>query len=246
MIKASHFTERLSILKWYIMRLISQLSIVLSLFLISTFASAGVLVGTTRIIFIEGKKEASVSLDNQDSTPYLIKSWAENDKIAGSHFMVTPPLFRLEGKQKNVVRIFKLDSALPTDRESLFFFNTTAIPASTEDTSRNTLQIAIRTKLKLIFRPKALKDDMPISYAGKLTWEKKNNVLTVRNPSPYYINFMSVSVNNAPVELNDVNYVAPFSSATFMLKNTNVVSGKIEWITINDFGGQSNTYQSTF
>jgi len=228
------------------MRLLSQLSIILPLVLLSTFASAGVQVGTTRIIFIEGKKEASVSLDNQDSTPYLIKSWAENDKIAGSHFMVTPPLFRLEGNQKNVVRIFKLDGALPADRESLFFFNTTAIPASTEDTSRNTLQIAVRTKLKLIFRPKALKDDMPTSFVGNLTWEKKNNTLTVRNPSPYYINFMSVAVNSVPVELKDVNYVAPFSSATFMLKNANAASGKIEWIAINDFGGQSKTYQSAF
>ncbi|MCU6678492.1 fimbrial biogenesis chaperone [Leclercia tamurae] len=227
------------------MRSISQLSIILSLFLISAFASAGVQIGTTRIIFIEGKKEASVSLDNQDSTPYLIKSWAENDKIAGSHFMVTPPLFRLEGKQKNVVRIFKLDGALPADRESLFFFNTTAIPASTEDTSRNTLQIAVRTKLKLIFRPKALKDEMPVNYAGKLTWQKKNNAITVSNPSPYYINFMSVKVNNLPVELKETNYVAPFSSTTYELNNAKMGSGKIEWIAINDFGGQSDTYQST-
>lgn len=246
MIKASHCGERLSISKWCTMRLISQLSIILPLFMITAFASAGVQVGTTRIIFIEGKKEASVSLDNQDSTPYLIKSWAENDKIAGSHFMVTPPLFRLEAKQKNVVRIFKLDGTLPADRESLFFFNTTAIPATTEDTSRNTLQIAVRTKLKLIYRPKALKDDMPTSYAGKLTWERKNNAITVNNPSPYYINFMSITVNNIPLELKDINYVAPFSSATYPLKNTNMVSGKIEWIAINDFGGQSKTYQSTF
>lgn len=228
------------------MRLISQLSIILPLFLISAFASAGVQIGTTRIVFIEGKKEASVSLDNLDSTPYLIKSWAENDKIAGSHFLVTPPLFRLEGKQKNVVRIFKVDGALPADRESLFFFNTTAIPASTEDTSRNTLQIAVRTKLKLIFRPKALKDDIPVNYAGKLTWQKKNNTITVSNPSSYYINFMSVTVNNIPVELKEMNYVAPFSSATYELNNAKMGSGKIEWIAINDFGGQSNTFQSTF
>jgi len=224
------------------MRLTYSLSVFLSIFLFSSLASAGVQVGTTRIIYAEGKKEASVSLDNQDNTPYLIKSWIENDKTAGSHFLVTPPLFRLEAKQKNVVRIFKTDDVLPADRETLFFFNTTAIPATTEELNRNTLQIAVRTKLKLIYRPKALKNDTSVNSAGRLTWTKTNSSVTVNNPSPYYINFMYVKINNVSVELKDINYVAPFSSATYPFKNAN--GGKVEWVAINDFGGQSDVYHS--
>lgn len=105
------------------MRILNSLLSIILLFSTSLACYAGVQVGTTRIIYAEGKKEASVSLDNLDSTPYLIKSWIENNNNAGTHFLVTPPLFRLEGKQKNVVRIFKLDGVLPADRESLFFFN---------------------------------------------------------------------------------------------------------------------------
>ncbi len=69
-------------------------------------------------------------------------------------------------------RIFKLDGVLPADRESLFFFNTTSIPASTTDADRNTLQIAVRTRLKLIFRPKGLSDDVPVNHAKELSWSK--------------------------------------------------------------------------
>ncbi|MCS5794895.1 fimbria/pilus periplasmic chaperone [Klebsiella pneumoniae subsp. pneumoniae] len=104
------------------MRILNSLLSIILLLSASFACYAGVQVGTTRIIYAEGKKEVSVSLDNQDITPYLIKSWIENDKNVGTHFLLTPPLFRLEGKQKNVVRIFKLDGQLPTDRESLFFF----------------------------------------------------------------------------------------------------------------------------
>lgn len=82
------------------MRILNSLLSIILLFSTSLACYAGVQVGTTRIIYAEGKKEASVSLDNLDSTPYLIKSWIENNNNAGTHFLVTPPLFRLEGKQK--------------------------------------------------------------------------------------------------------------------------------------------------
>ena len=191
----------------------------------------------------EGKKEVSVSLDNQDITPYLIKSWIENDKNVGTHFLLTPPLFRLEGKQKNVVRIFKLDGQLPTDRESLFFFNTTSIPASSTEADRNTLQIAVRTKLKLIFRPKSLSDDVPVNHAKELSWSRSGNQVIVKNPSPFYINFMFIKVNGQSLIMKDKNFVAPFSSASYALPSTN--GGKVEWKIINDMGGQSDLYQSS-
>lgn len=103
------------------MRILNSLLSIILLLSASFACYAGVQVGTTRIIYAEGKKEVSVSLDNQDITPYLIKSWIENDKNVGTHFLLTPPLFRLEGKQKNVVRILSLTvSYQPT--ESHFSF----------------------------------------------------------------------------------------------------------------------------
>jgi P pilus assembly chaperone PapD len=73
--------------------------------------------------------------------------------------------------------------------ESHFSFNTTSIPASSTEADRNTLQIAVRTKLKLIFRPKSLSDDVPVNHAKELSWSRSGNQVIVKNPSPFYINF---------------------------------------------------------
>lgn len=61
-------------------------------------------------------------MENPDKEPYLIQSWLENqqsgvDKIA---FIVTPPLFRLDGNQENMLRIVKVGDDLPKDKESLY------------------------------------------------------------------------------------------------------------------------------
>ncbi len=63
---------------------------------------------------------------------------------------------------------------------SHFSFNTTSIPASTTDADRNTLQIAVRTRLKLIFRPKGLSDDLPVNHAKELSWSKNGNQIIVK------------------------------------------------------------------
>ncbi len=68
--------------------------------LCSTAAQAGIVMGGTRVIYQEGKREAAISVTNADThTPYLVQSWvenyAENDK-AKVPFIVTPPLFRLD------------------------------------------------------------------------------------------------------------------------------------------------------
>nr|WP_309487369.1 fimbria/pilus periplasmic chaperone [Leclercia sp. LTM01] len=67
----------------------------LMLVLSTCTAYAGTQIGATRVIYTEGKKEASVNITNKDASPYLIKSWIENSNLSGSHFIVTPPLFRM-------------------------------------------------------------------------------------------------------------------------------------------------------
>ena len=74
--------------------------------LCTTAAQAGIVMGGTRVIYQEGKREAAISVTNADThTPYLVQSWvenyAENDK-ARVPFIVTPPLFRLDPEQNNV------------------------------------------------------------------------------------------------------------------------------------------------
>lgn len=222
---------------------ISKTALILALTTCSAYA--GTQIGATRVIYSEGKKETSVSITNKDSSPYLIKSWIENADISGTHFMVTPPLFRMDGQQKNVIRIFKANNTLPTDRESLFFLNITSIPASNGDDDRNTLQIAVRTKMKLIYRPKALMDNIPESFSEKLIWTVSGNSITGKNTSPYYINLAQITLNGKVIPMAEKNYLPPMSSTTYKLPANNSKSGVLEWSVINDHGGKGKINKAT-
>lgn len=201
-----------------------------------TTVNAGVLIGGTRLIYPEGKKEINITVENKETTPYLIKTFIEKGSIEDSEsfFMVTPPLFRLDGQQKSVLRIFMANDNMPADRESVFYFNVTSIPSASSDTSKNTLQIAVRNRMKLFFRPKALVDDVPEDVTGKLTWQRVGNKLKVSNPTGYYMNFSVIKVNN--ISVKDPVLLAPFSSAEYSLP-IGVTGGTIEWKIINDQGG---------
>ncbi|MGQ9450187.1 MULTISPECIES: fimbrial biogenesis chaperone [Leclercia] len=222
---------------------ISKTALILALTTCSAYA--GTQIGATRVIYSEGKKETSVSITNKDASPYLIKSWIENYDISGTHFMVTPPLFRMDGQQKNVIRIFKANNPLPTDRESLFFLNITSIPASNGDDDRNTLQIAVRTKIKLIYRPKALMDNIPESFSEKLIWTVNGNSITGKNTSPYYINLAQITLNGKVIPMAEKNYLPPMSSTTYELPANNSKSGVLEWSVINDHGGKGKIHKAT-
>lgn len=100
-------------------------------FMLSIPARAGIVIESTRYLYKEGTREITAQIDNKDEIPYLIKSWVEAPKGQAPYFMATPPLFRLEGKEKNTVRIFSTANlTAPSDRESLFYFNVMAIPPS--------------------------------------------------------------------------------------------------------------------
>lgn len=100
-------------------------------FLFSAVAQAGIVMGGTRVIYHEGKREASISVTNADNhSPYLVQSWVENYAEADKSpvpFIVTPPLFRLDPEQENVLRINFIGSPLPGDRESVYWLNVKSI-----------------------------------------------------------------------------------------------------------------------
>ncbi|MFH2359829.1 molecular chaperone [Klebsiella sp. KE9767] len=196
--------------------------------------SGGVTVGGTRLIYDGSKKEASLSVTSTDSNPYLIQSWVEAQTDGGEKapFIITPPLFRLEGNQQNVLRIVRTGGSLPEDRESLYWMNVKSIPAASKKEGVNTLQIAVKTRIKLIYRPQGVKG-MPEDVTEQLSWRQSGSKLTVTNPTPFVMNFQQVKVGGR--EIPDVTYVMPKSEATFAVPAG--VSGKVTWRLITDYGG---------
>lgn len=113
----------------------------------STVANAAVALGATRVIYPANQKQVLLPVTNNDpASVYLIQSWIENaGDQKDTQFVITPPLFSMQGKKENTLRIINATNhQLPGDRESLFWVNVKAIPAMEKDQkNENTLQLAI-------------------------------------------------------------------------------------------------------
>lgn len=215
--------------------------IALTTLLAMASAQAGVIIGGTRVIYNGAKKETSISVKNPDKSSYLIQSWSDTGEQSKDKapFIVTPPLFRLGAGQENTLRIIRSGGALAEDRESLYWMNIKSIPATEKVENANTLQIAVKTRIKLIYRPQAL-TQQPEDVTNKLTWQRSGNTLTVNNPTAYYMNFSTVKVGASTVK--NATYVAPMSSASFTLPTN--ATGNVTWNLINDFGSVGSNHSS--
>lgn len=204
-------------------------------------ARAGVIIGGTRVIFDGHKKEASLNINNPDNAAYLIQSWMESANGGSENvpFIITPPLYRLDKGQQNVERIVMTDS-LPQQKESLFWLNIKAIPSASQ--KQNTLQIAVKTRIKLIYRPAGLAGSLPEEEADKLTWKVSGDRLLVSNPGRFVMNFNEVRIGNNKVE--DATYVLPGATASFSLPKGHP-RGSLSFKLINDFGSTGAEHRAS-
>ena len=214
-----------------------------TLLLVAATAHAGVIINGTRLIYQGGKKESSIGISNPDATDYLVQSWADSGgkNLAKAPFLITPPLFRLDAKQENVLRVVRTGGNMPEDRESLYWLNIKAIPSSSHEEGVNTLQIAINTRIKLLYRPASIKGK-PEEVADKLEWHREGNDLVVNNPTPFYMNFQSVTLNGQKVA--KATWAVPDTSTRFALP-ANMSGNTVSWSVINDYGSISKTWSAS-
>ena len=205
---------------------------------------AGVNVGATRVIYQSKDKEANLSLSNsgEDGVPYLVQSWVspyDNRDDSADEFIITPPLFRLDAKGQNILRIIATNAqTLPTDKESLFLLNVKAIPAkSAEQSNQNVLQIALKTTIKLFYRPAGLQGSLEDAVKN-LQWRAEGGKLTVHNPSGFNVVVSDLLINNtASKGMPEV--IKPGSTATTVIPLKN--SDTLELTYINEYGSTVKT-----
>lgn len=206
----------------------------LSLISISSIVSAGVEIGGTRLIYQEDNNQASISLNNPEEKPFLIQSWVSEDEFSDERdkiFITTPPLFKLTPHTQNSIRVIRTDDKIPSDRESVYWLNIKTIPSSSPGVT-NELVIAIKSKIKLFYRPSGLKGEPSLAYQ-QLIFSNDNGVLKIHNPSPYSVTLSELRVNG--IQIDKPPMVLPFS--TVPLPQVKKSKGNISWTAINDFGG---------
>lgn len=214
-----------------------------SLLLVAVTAHAGVIINGTRLVYHGDKKESSLGLSNPDTTDYLVQSWVDcgGKKLNKAPFLITPPLFRLDAKEDNVLRVVRIGGNLPEDRESLYWLNIKAIPSSKPVEGMNTLQIAINTRIKLLYRPSSVKGK-PEDVADKLEWHRAGNDLVVNNPTPFYMNFQTVTLNGQKVA--KATWAVPETETHFALP-ANTGGTNVSWSIITDYGSISHTWSAS-
>lgn len=214
-----------------------------ALLLLSFSSSAAISIGGTRVIYNENSKVTPVNVHNtDDDSIYLIRSWIEKGTHKNIPFIITPPLFRINSGEDNSIRISKTDtSALPQDRESLFWLNIMAVPPQASVEGKGSLQFSLNTKIKLIYRPDSInnKTDVASSYQ-KLQFSRTSSGVVINNPTPYYINISKLKFDNVEIKQKAIT-VPP--KGTFTIKQN--VNKDISWTAINDYGGITKIASTT-
>lgn len=216
-------------------------------FLLSSLnANADVTITGTRIIFPATEQNISIQLNNGGDKPSLIQAWLDtgnSSEIPESStipFVLMPTLTRIEPAKGQKLRLIAKDNLnLATDRETLFWFNILDIAPSDATENSNQLQISVRSRIKLFYRP----DNLPISANtafGKLefSYSKSTEVLEIKNPTPYYVTVYRVFVNENLDESQAIIKVPfmlePFSSVKNSIKLAHV--NNLTYQVIDDLG----------
>ncbi len=221
-------------------------------------ASASVVIAGTRVVFPAANGEVTVRLNNEGSTPALVEAWIDNGNpdstpdTAKVPFLITPPLVRMNAGKGQSLRIVYTGQPLPIDRESLFWLNVLEIPpkpVAKPGEEQNTLQFAVRSRLKLFFRPANLSGDAP-NAPQQVSWsvvvDGAGYALEAHNPTPYYITFsqLSLNVDKTTYALGS-GMVAPMSALRLPIENLDdapAASASLDYTTIDDFGA-AKSYQ---
>ncbi|ECC1743696.1 Putative fimbrial chaparone [Salmonella enterica subsp. salamae] len=221
-----------------------------------SIAIAGIQISSTRIIYPEGADEVQETVKNTGESNQLVQAWVDNiDKNDQRKppFIVTPPLFKLPGGQSNILHFISIDktASLATDREQIFWANIKSIEATPKALSQQSkLQLAARTRIKLIWRPKGLDKNSAAEAYKQLLFSISGSRLTVENPTAYYVSLQKFTVDGKDIHApkNTIAAVSmmisPFSKMVYTIPHSSAKT--IRWNAIDDYGNGTPVQEKTF
>lgn len=172
-------------------------------------ASAAITIEGTRVIHDAGRgKDVTVKTHNNGEQPALVQVWIDDGQRDArpenvrAAYQLTPVEPRLVHPQQS--QAYRLTfaprpggSSIPTDHESVYYFNLLDIPPKPEGAhDSNILQFAVRTRIKVFHRPAGLKGD-PRLAASALAWSSGvGRTLDVHNPTPYHVTISHLALDD--------------------------------------------------
>ena len=209
-------------------------------------ATAAVTLQGTRIVHDAGKgRDTTVRASNVGELPAMTQVWIDDGNAQArpedvrTPFRLTPAEPRLlQSKQGQAYRITYAprpsEALLPTDRESVFYFNLLDIPPKPANAAdKNLLQFAVRTRVKLFHRPAGLPGSAR-DAASLLHWRGDAQALHVHNPSAYHVTLSTLTL--ADGQRVDVDMIAPGQSARFALPQGAAIPATVTFTWLDDYG----------
>lgn len=208
--------------------------------------SAAVTLQGTRIAYDASKgRDVTVKASNVGEQPAMTQVWIDagdsqaRPENVRTPFRLTPAEPRLlQPKQGQAYRITYAprpsETTLPTDRESVFYFNLLDIPPKPGDASdKNLLQFAVRTRVKLFYRPPGLPGNAR-DAAAALQWSADGDALQVLNASAYHVTLSSLTLGDGRTV--DVDMIGPGARARYALPEGVAMPATVSFKWLDDYG----------
>lgn len=219
--------------------------VLLAACLASPHLAANVVIASTRVVFPAAQSEVTVKLSHEGATPSLVQAWVDDGRPQAEvldlqvPFSVMPAMFRLEPGKGQSLRLFQEGGGMAADRESLYWLNVLEVPPKG---AGNTLQVALRSRIKLLYRPDGL-PGKSVNAHQKVTWQWQREgeqwVVQANNASPFVVNLASLTLHlegHAAVSL-EPDHVLPFASTRFRVEGIpGQATARLRYAFIDDYG----------
>ncbi len=210
-------------------------------------AQAQIAIPGTRIVYPAAQREVVVPIKNMSSAPVLVQAWISDGapdqlpEASKAPFVLAPPVVRLESGKDNYLRIRSIPTIAPRDSvEHLYWLNILGVPSKQSDASQNVLELAVRSRYKVLYRPEGLAPpgpDQDKALTFRLVGEGDVRRLQVSNRSPYVINLGSLVVlNGAREEELDNPFVPPMADIEVALPPGMAATAEVRFDWIDDEG----------
>ncbi len=210
--------------------------------------SEGIEFDVTRVIYPEKNKNGVIlKIYNRSNKPFLLQSVIKkidlntglpdlnNQLNQPMPFVVTPPLTRFEANSQLDLRIRRNAQSLPQDRESVYFITMRAIPAENRSQDKKSVSMAVVMSMKLFWRPHTLQSYAISKCAPKLHFVEDVNVLTAKNPTPYWLTFSALKVGDYSFSNDALRIMVP-PAGEQQYRLPFPVKGEVTWQLMDEDG----------